>query len=147
MKTLPDPLIMDTQIDDMLKRNQLSITDSRKKILGLFLNQPAAISHGDIERKMGEKFDRVTVYRTLQTFLDKGIIHSIPTADNVVRYALCKDCSAGHHHDNHVHFICTECGHTVCLEETSIPAVRLPKGYVSTQVEMVVSGVCKSCRE
>src|ERR687892_194240 len=90
----------------VLRRKHLSITDSRKKILSLFLNNKDALAHADIEKKAGEKFDRVTVYRTLQTFVEKGIVHTIPTADNAVLYALCKDeCVEGHHHDNHVHFI------------------------------------------
>ncbi len=138
-------MIMDMQSEDILKRNGLSITEGRKKILRLFLSHKTAVSHGDIEKRMGVNFDRVTIYRTLQTFLDKGIIHSIPTPDNTPRYALCKDCSEGHHHDNHVHFVCRECGHTVCLEDTVIPSVKLPKGYITTQVEMLVSGICKSC--
>ena len=78
-------------IDNILKRNQLSVTDSRKKILELFQAHNGALGHNDIERKTGEKFDRVTIYRTLQTFLEKGIIHTIPTPDNSVLYALCKD--------------------------------------------------------
>jgi Fur family ferric uptake transcriptional regulator len=140
-------MIMDVQIDDILKRNQLSVTSSRKKILELFLGNAGALSHGDIEKKAGEKFDRVTVYRTLQVFLEKGVIHSIPTADNSIRYALCKDdCQQGHHFDNHVHFICKDCGTTICLEHVTIPTVKLPKGFTSTQVEVVVSGVCKECK-
>ena len=73
-------IIMDKQIDDILKSNQLSVTSGRRKILELFLHQDGALSHNDIEKKAGEKFDRVTVYRTLQAFLEKGLIHSIPTA-------------------------------------------------------------------
>ena len=85
---------------DILKKNQLSVTDSRKKILELFLKSPGALAHADIEKSTGENFDRVTVYRTLQTFVEKGIIHNIPTTDNSILYALCKhDCEAGHHHD------------------------------------------------
>ncbi|MBS1665547.1 MAG: transcriptional repressor [Bacteroidetes bacterium] len=137
---------MEKKIDELLKKNHLSVTGGRKKILELFLQQEGALSHSDIERKAGEKFDRVTVYRTLQVFLEKGLIHSIPTSDNSIRYALCKeDCSGGHHHDDHVHFICNTCGNTVCLEGVSIPAIRLPRGYSADQVEMLVSGVCKSC--
>src|SRR5580698_9175930 len=137
---------MDKKIDDILKNNQLSVTSGRRKILELFLHQDGALSHSDIEKKAGEKFDRVTVYRTLQVFLEKGLIHSIPTADNSIRYALCKDnCSAGHHRDDHVHFICNACGNTVCLEEVVVPGIKLPRGYVVQQVEMLVSGICKSC--
>ena len=138
---------MDPRIGDILKNSQLSVTSGRKKILELFLNDAGALSHGDIEKKAGEKFDRVTIYRTLQVFLEKGIIHNIPTADNSILYALCKDdCSAGHHHDNHVHFVCKDCGSTVCLEDVSIPSVKLPKGFTSTQIDVVVSGVCKDCK-
>jgi len=133
--------------DDLLKRNHLSITESRRKILGLFINHKGALAHGDIEKKAGEKFDRVTVYRTLQTFVEKGIIHTIPTSDNMVRYALCKDnCTAGQHHDNHVHFVCKKCGRTECLDEVTAPLIQLPKGYSSIGVEVVVSGLCKDCR-
>ena len=73
---------MEARIDEILKQNQLSVTGSRKKILELFLSNEGALAHSDIEKKTGEKFDRVTIYRTLHTFLEKGIIHNIPTADN-----------------------------------------------------------------
>ena len=139
-------LIMEKEINDILKRNQLSVTGSRTKILELFLSKNGALAHGDIEKKAGEKFDRVTVYRTLQVFLEKGLIHSIPTSDNSIRYALCKDdCSGGQHRDDHVHFICNNCGNTMCLEEVVVPSIKLPRGYAAQQVEMLVSGVCKSC--
>ncbi|MCM5529736.1 MAG: Fur family transcriptional regulator [Chitinophagaceae bacterium] len=140
-------MIMETQVQQLLKQNQLSVTGSRVKILELFLQNNGALAHGDIEKKTGEKFDRVTIYRTLQTFMEKGIIHLIPTTDNNVRYALCKDnCSEGHHHDNHVHFVCDECGTTICLEEVTVPEVKLPKGFKPHQAEMVVNGVCKDCK-
>jgi len=140
------PSAVEKKIDDILKHRQLSVTSGRRKILELFLNQEGALSHSDIEKKAGEKFDRVTVYRTLQAFLEKGLIHSIPTADNSIRYALCRDnCSGGHHRDDHVHFICNACGNTVCLEDVTIPPIKLPKGFMAQQVEMLVSGTCKSC--
>lgn len=136
------------QIQQLLKRNQLSITDSRSKILELFLQQNGALAHADIEKKSGASFDRVTVYRTLQTFVEKGIIHTIPTADNSILYALCKDeCTEGHHHDHHVHFVCSKCSNTICLEDITVPDVKLPAGYQATQVAVVVNGVCKDCRD
>jgi Fur family ferric uptake transcriptional regulator len=139
-------LIETTRVNDILRRNQLSVTGSRKSILELFIRSNGALAHGDIERMSGEKFDRVTVYRTLQSFMEKGIIHTIPTADNSVRYALCKDdCSEGHHHDNHVHFICTNCGRTVCIDSVSVPQVQLPKGFKPLEVQMIVNGVCEEC--
>lgn len=134
-------------VDGILKKNQLSVTGSRKKILELFINSHGALAHADIEKKAGQKFDRVTVYRTLQTFVDKGIIHCIPTSDNSIRYALCKeDCSEGHHHDNHVHFICSTCEKTICLDEISVPEIQLPQEFAPLHSQMVVTGVCRECK-
>jgi Fur family transcriptional regulator, ferric uptake regulator len=136
------------QTDEILKSNQLSITDSRKKILSMFLNSDGALAHADIEKNAGEKFDRVTIYRTLQVFVDKGIIHTIPTPDNSIKYALCKDdCAEGHHHDHHVHFQCKQCGVTYCLDDVTTPDIKLPKGYAAEQIEVVISGVCKNCKQ
>jgi len=137
---------MSVGIKEILKKNQLSVTASREKILQLFLDQSGALTHGDIERKAGEKFDRVTVYRTLQTFVEKGIIHTIPTVDNSIRYALCKDdCEAGHHHDQHIHFVCSRCKNTFCLDDIVTPDIKLPQGYSASKIEVVVDGICKEC--
>ena len=137
---------MQTKVDHILKTHQLSVTESRKHILELFKLSNGALAHADIEKQTGDQFDRVTIYRTLQTFVEKGIIHTIPTADNSVRYALCRDeCSEGHHQDNHVHFICDDCSTTFCLDHITIPSVKLPKGFHSKQTDLIVSGICKTC--
>jgi Fur family transcriptional regulator, ferric uptake regulator len=135
------------KLREILQRKNLSITESRRKILGLFLEANDAMAHGDIEKKAGEKFDRVTVYRTLQTFVEKGIIHAIPTSDNSVRYALCRDCQEGHHHDDHVHFVCKVCERTICLDDVVSPKIELPKGYHASSSQVVINGVCSDCSE
>lgn len=132
---------------EILKKHGLSVTDARKKILELFLNNNGALDHAEIEKTTGDIFDRATIYRTLQSFVDKGIIHIIPTIDNTILYALCKDdCSDGHHHDNHVHFVCDDCSKTICLEAVSVPDVKLPEGFKPKQKSMVVNGVCDDCQ-
>ena len=114
----------------------------------MFLGSKGALAHADIEKISGDQFDRVTVYRTLQTFVEKGIIHLIPTTDNSIKYALCREeCSEGHHHDNHVHFICSLCQKTTCLDDVIVPDVKLPKGFRPSQAAMVVTGICSECRK
>ena len=132
---------------DILKQSGLSITESRKKILDLFLETDGALAHADIEKNTASAFDRVTVYLTLQTFVEKGIIHQIPTTDNSILYALCKhNCEQGHHHDDHVHFICSNCDKTICLDEVTVPEVKLPKNFTKQQSAMVVTGICEDCK-
>lgn len=138
---------MEAIIGEILKSGNLSVTASRKKILSMFLQADGALSHGDIEQEADEKMDRITIYRTLQAFVQKGIIHVIPTTDNSIRYALCKeDCSEGHHHDEHVHFVCNQCNTTYCLDHVDIPHIKLPNGFTEAQTEMIVNGLCSKCK-
>lgn len=143
---MKEVIMQDEIINNILKSANLSVTVSRKKILSLFLATDGALSHADIEQEADEKMDRITIYRTLQAFVQKGIIHIIPTTDNSIRYALCKDeCSEGHHHDQHVHFVCSECHTTYCLEHTNVPHVKLPSGFTEAQTEVIVNGLCARC--
>lgn len=133
---------------EILKKHQLSVTDARKNILALFSASKNALAHADIEKKSSTEFDRVTIYRTLQTFVEKGIIHSIPSSDNSVRYALCKEeCTAEQHQHNHIHFICDSCGITYCLDQITVPAIVLPMGFRPTQTDLIVSGTCNKCAQ
>ena len=137
---------MQTNLEKILRDKSLSVTDGRKKILELFVWNNGALAHSDIEKKTGEKFDRVTIYRTLQTFLEKGIVHTIPTDDNTIMYALCKDgCAEHHHHDDHIHFVCTKCGKTECLNEVHVPGINIPAGYLTKETQVVIKGLCKDC--
>lgn len=145
--SLAEAKAYDGKAVEILRRKHLSITDSRKKILSLFLLNKDALAHADIEKKAGEKFDRVTVYRTLQVFVERGIVHTIPTADNSILYALCKDCSEDHHHDDHVHFVCRNCNTTICLDDIVSPEIALPKGYVAENVQVVINGICNNCNK
>ncbi len=132
---------------NILKRSGLSVTEGRKKILELFLDKEGALAHADIEKRTGSAFDRVTVYRTLQSFVEKGIIHQIPTTDNSVLYALCRhECDEQHLHDDHVHFVCNSCNKTVCLDDVMVPHVKLPQGFKVQQSQMIVKGRCRDCR-
>jgi Fur family ferric uptake transcriptional regulator len=129
----------------LLKEFNLRSTPSRKAILNIFLKKNYALTHSDIEKSMPTDFDRVTVYRTLKTFLDKGLIHKVLDDQGSMKYALCTEaCTiAGHHHD-HVHFKCSLCGQTSCLS-INIPSIRLPAGYKPTDQNLLIQGICPNC--
>ena len=129
----------------ILKDFRLRSTPNRVAILHAFLKREYALSHGDVERDVPPSFDRVTVYRTLKTFLDKGLIHKVLDDEGTLKYALCNEaCTTAHHHHDHVHFKCTKCGQTNCLS-IEIPVVKLPKGYRANEVNVLIQGVCESC--
>jgi Fur family ferric uptake transcriptional regulator len=136
---------MNTVSDRLLKSFRLRSTPSRQEILYLFLRKAHALSHGDIEKEIKNDLDRVTVYRTLKTFLDRGLIHKVLDDEGSLKYALCNDaCSTtGHHHD-HIHFKCIRCGQTNCLN-IEIPSVKLPKGYRANEINLLIQGTCERC--
>ena len=61
----------------LLNSFRLRSTPVREEILHLFLQKDCALSHGDIESEIADYLDRVTVYRTLKTFSNKGLIHKV----------------------------------------------------------------------
>lgn len=131
----------------ILRNFQLRSTNSRSAILELFVQHKHALSYSDIEREVAESFDRVTVYRTLKTFLDKGLVHKVLDDGGSLKYALCTDnCSNDAHHHDHVHFKCTRCGQTNCIDDVEVPPVKLPAGYKATEINLLIQGVCKQCQ-
>ena len=129
----------------LLKSFRLRSTPTRLEILHLFLKKDYALSHSDIESEITEEIDRVTVYRTLKTFFDRGLIHKVLDDGGSLKYALCSEaCSETRHRHEHVHFKCTQCGQTNCLD-VDIPLVRLPKGYIPKEVNLLIQGTCQNC--
>ena len=47
------------RLNEILHRKNLSVTDSRRKILKLFLSSKDALTHSDIENSAAGSFDRV----------------------------------------------------------------------------------------
>ncbi len=134
-----------TSSDQILKAHYLRLTPGRQAILRLFLKKNHALSHGDVERWLQPRYDRVTVYRTLRTFLKRGIIHKVLDDEGALKYALCTEaCSSAAHHHDHVHFKCSKCGETSCLE-VEIPDIKLPRGYQVAERNLLIQGICRKC--
>ncbi|MEM7655124.1 MAG: Fur family transcriptional regulator [Bacteroidota bacterium] len=139
--------MMDTKA--ILRQNQLRSTESRLAILKIFDSQSAALTERELEQSLGRTCDRVTIYRTLSTFLEKGILHKVLDDSGSMRYALCvSHCKEGvtHPHD-HVHFKCTICGQTTCIEQVPIPEVQLPEGFQLKEVNVLLTGNCPKCQK
>ena len=136
---------MNTVTEQKLIDKSINPTAMRLLVLNLLLKQHAAISLSDIEKNL-EPADRITIYRTLKTFEEKGMIHIIDDGTGSPKYALCLEaCDASHHHDLHVHFYCTACKETFCLPDSKIPDFSLPDGFTSAEMNLVVKGVCNNC--
>jgi len=130
----------------ILQAHHLRITDCRVAIIREFLDKSIALSHSDLEDTLNKEFDRVTIYRTLKTFLEKDLIHKVLDDSGATKYAFCTHGEEAHAHNHeHVHFKCEKCEETICLEDISLPAIPLPKGFVKKEMNLLVQGICEKC--
>lgn len=136
---------MKEKIDKKLENRNIKPTAMRELVLELLAEQKAAISLPELERKF-EKADKATLYRTLKTFEENKLIHRIEDGSGSVKYALCHEACECAPEDLHIHFLCTKCHHTYCLNDVPIPAINLPIGFNLDTINMVVKGICSNCK-
>ncbi|GAB4404243.1 MAG: transcriptional repressor [Bacteroidia bacterium] len=136
-----------TRTDHLLRQHALRRTSHRVAILDVFVSHDKALGEREIEIKLDQSCDRVTIYRTLSTFLDKGLIHRVPDDSGALKFALCAPgChEAQQHRHDHVHFKCLICERTTCVDQVRIPIVHLPQGYLLQEVDMLLKGRCPEC--
>jgi Fur family ferric uptake transcriptional regulator len=131
--------------NDILKKHGLKQTENRLKTLEILHHRNSAISHNDLEQELGKGTDRVTLYRILNAFEEKGIIHGIFGQKGGTQYALCHHCTEHNHTDNHLHFNCSKCQKTFCVDNIALPNIKLPSGFVLNEINLNATGLCKNC--
>ncbi len=132
------------ETDKKLTIRNIKPTAMRELVLKVLTQQNVAISLTDLEHKF-HNADKTTLYRTLKTFEENKLIHSIDDGTGSIKYALCKETCQCHPDDLHVHFLCTNCQQTYCLNDISIPSIALPLNFKLETINMVVKGICSNC--
>ena len=133
-------------VKTLLKNKKLRFTAFRKEVLDVFLNTPNAVSIGDIEERL-KQFDRITLYRTIKSFMEKGLIHEIVMPGDIKKLALCPaECSSVNHvhTGQHIHFRCKMCENIFCLDLHEFPEINIPKFKVDS-IEIQGTGTCNIC--
>lgn len=133
------------KIDQVLEGNGVRPTAMRMLVYRYMAQKDVALALTDIEKAFA-KAERTTLYRTIKTFEEKGIVHQIEDGTGVPKYALCEPgCNCELDQDLHLHFHCNNCDETVCLTEHKIPHINLPNGYMAEDANLVVTGICEKC--
>lgn len=133
---------------ELLRESKLKVTTPRLRVLNEITQKDAAISQPDLEKIIGKDIDRVTLYRILSSFEEKGIVHKIFDLNGTATYAMCtSNCTENHHHDQHVHFICSICNSVYCLNEVSLPKITLPPHFALHSLAINAVGLCANCQK
>ena len=137
---------MKENIDNQLQFRNIKPTAMRELVLKVLTEQKSAISLHELEQ-IFENAVKTTLYRTLKTFEENKLIHSIDDGTGSVKYALCKETCKCNPTDLHVHFLCTKCKQTFCLTDIPVPSINLPVDFSLENINMVVKGICANCRK
>lgn len=130
---------------ELLKKSGLKSTVTRVELIKLIHDYGSAIPFSLIQAHF-ESTDRITVYRTIQTLEQKGLIHKAFVNKTKTYYALCDhQCTSAEHYHDHVHFQCTVCDTVSCEDLSDAVAIDLPD-FLIQKVNINLSGVCKSCQ-
>jgi len=135
---------LDAQPRAMLTAAGLYRTKSRAAILGVLLRTATPLTQDQITVTLGRKhLDKVTVYRTLSSLLEAGLVHKAYLDKRAWHFELAGNCT---NRQCHPHFTCTSCGGTHCLTDMSVPMPKSPhKGFVISRQQVRLEGLCPAC--
>ncbi len=91
------------------------------------------------------RVNKVTVYRILEDFTQRGMVRRLSLEGRVNHYEL-----ACEHHPPHPHFQCHTCGEIQCLDPAPMARVwtelQGPVGNRADSIDIRVEGLCHKCR-
>jgi len=136
-------------------------TDARFRTLGL-RRTPVRVGVLDVLARGGRPMsvtqilaklkgvDTVTVYRTLNTFVRKKLVHRVRGEDRSWLYALGSQSDRPPERHLHPHFVCDSCGKVECLGDAEIPptfvrSLGVKPEYDVSYPEVVLHGMCPKC--
>ena len=131
-------------LKQMLRKCGYKATPSRLAILDVFEKTKNPMSAQNIIDALPSNTDQATVYRTLKSLKEKGIIKQIDLRHNHAHYELAN--TAEHHH-----LVCLRCGkiedvHHCNLEATQDAVLKSSKHFAEIQQHALeFYGICKSC--
>jgi len=130
----------------LLKNIGLKITPARTAVLSILTNQKKPVSVAILVESLAKKsINFSTVYRTLETLEQAGIIRKVLVSQKQSFYELVDI------HDHH-HLICTECEKVeeIELQKQDFKKVVLKKSKQFSQLStktIELFGVCNSCEK
>lgn len=132
-------------VEDILTRKEVKPTSNRILVMRELIKASHPVSLADLEISLGFSMDKASIFRVLELFSEKDIIHVIEDGSRSLKYELCH---SGTHHtiaDQHVHFYCERCKETYCFEDVNVPLVNIPEGFSPHAINYMIKGICPKC--
>ena len=141
----------DVKTKKVLIDHEIRPTSLRSKLLSAFMSSKKPLAQSEvIQSTLSEmsKVDRVTVYRNIKLFLEKGLLHQASTN----AYVYCRhNCDEPHGAHNHIILYCNSCSkHKELHSHASIKKFEKwfeAFSFFSPSEQISIQGTCLSCQE
>jgi len=126
----------------------LKLTALRLAVLETLGASPQALRAKEIllAIRAHRRVNKVTVYRILEDFTQRGMVRRLTLEGRVSHYEL-----ACEHHPPHPHFQCHDCREIQCLDPAPLARIwtelRGPVGNRADSIDVRVEGLCHKCRK
>lgn len=130
--------------ESLLREHGLKKTAGRKALVSLLLDAGKPLSHKSIcEALHPLPYDPVSIYRSLEAFVESGLAHRIEDENSTWLFALC---TCGEERHCHPHFFCRSCGKSECLKGCEMPDIPgLQDRYIVEEKRFYIKGICGDC--
>jgi len=124
---------------ELFHKNKIKLTDQRKEVYNILSRAIQPLSLDEIQHEC-YKIDFSSVYRSIRTFIQKGIVTEHYFGDRKPKYSLKMN-------DSHRHYIkCSKCGRIDELKNVCIiDEVNKKTKYKIVDHYMEFIGVCPDC--
>ncbi|MDA8026914.1 MAG: Fur family transcriptional regulator [Actinomycetota bacterium] len=132
-------------ISEVLRGAGLQVTAQRLAVIDAVTKRPHATADEveELVRLEIGTISKQSVYDTLTTLTDKGLIRRIQPARSAARFEKRVD-------DNHHHLVCRGCGLTLDVDCVvgSRPCLQVDddRGFVIDEAEVIFWGFCPQCQ-
>jgi Fur family ferric uptake transcriptional regulator len=147
--SVSDPAVVE-RMGELLRSHGLRRMASRIAVLAVLEPVRSHLSVAEIDQKLRDRLpageqppDLATIYRTVTTLVDQGLLHALTLDGGVTTYGMAVD--------PHHHAVCTRCGAII-----EVPAQRLSSALdhamagssftLSERAGLTLHGLCPHCR-
>lgn len=134
------------QIEGILNSKGVRPTANRILVMKEFLKASNPISLADLEMSLDFTVDKASIFRVLELFAEKDVVHVIEDGSRSLKYELCHSGDKHSIADQHAHFYCERCKETYCLESARVPMIDMPEGFTPHSINYMIKGICPKCR-
>lgn len=132
-------------IEEILNGKGIKPTANRILVMKELMKASNPINLANLEASLDFSMDKASIFRVLELFAEKDVVHVIEDGSRSLKYELCHSENKHSIADQHAHFYCEHCKETYCIEAARVPMIDIPDGFIPHSINYVIKGICPKC--